>query len=662
MFSPARSKRGGSVLNLKPLKSSKRTIDPYCIVQLDHTLVGKTTVKPKTESPIWEEVFETNADRAEHIELLCYSKALVGDGTFLASLKVNLADCIEGDSGTTDLWFELEPAGKVKVKIDWAQAVTEPRKFVARANRGRRGAMKRKKIHVVLNHRFVALFLRQPTFCSHCSGFCWGLGKQVCGVVVHKKCHEKVITSCPGGQDKRFNISLPHRFKVHNYFRPTFCDHCGSLLWGLRHQGHRCQACGFNSHKRCLANVAHNCGVDAKAFSDILSEIGTSVSQLDGVRLLPPFSQSKRLSVRCHTRGCRVSPSCPGCCHGATSGAVPPSSMPHGPKIEDYNLLKVLGRGSFGKVLLAEDKRNHMAVAIKVLKKVHILEDDDVECALTEKNVLAVATQHPFLTQLVCTFQTPDKLYFVMEFVPGGDLMYQIQKSRKFEEPRAQFYCAEIVCALLFLHKRGIIYRDLKLDNVMLNAAGHCLLADFGMCKMGVSDGRTTNTFCGTPDYISPELIREEAYGPSVDWWALGVLTYEMLVGQPPFDAEDEEDLFDAICNDSVLFPAWVSKTARALIEAFLTRPIPRRLGCASTGERDIKTHAFFEGLDWMKLEACELTPPFVPHIKSSLDASNFDREFTSEAVRLTPTNPKMIEGIDQGEFAGFSYSHSSLV
>ncbi|CAH1392754.1 unnamed protein product [Nezara viridula] len=191
----------------------------------------------------------------------------------------------------------------------------------------------------------------------------------------------------------------------------------------------------------------------------------------------------------------------------------------------------------------------------QVLKKDVIIQDDDVDCTMTEKRILALAAKHPFLTALHSCFQTKERLFFVMEYVNGGDLMFQIQRARKFDEPRARFYAAEVTLA------------DLKLDNILLDNEGHCKLADFGMCKEGIIDGVTTTTFCGTPDYIAPEILQELEYGPSVDWWALGVLMYEMMAGQPPFEADNEDDLFESILHDDVLYPVWLSKEAVAILK-----------------------------------------------------------------------------------------------
>ncbi|XP_061937278.1 serine/threonine-protein kinase N isoform X6 [Apis cerana] len=329
-----------------------------------------------------------------------------------------------------------------------------------------------------------------------------------------------------------------------------------------------------------------------------------------------------------------------------------------GMTIDNFRLLSVLGRGHFGKVILSQYRNTGEYFAIKALKKGDIIARDEVESLLSEKRIFEVAnaTRHPFLVNLFACFQTEAHVCFVMEYAAGGDLMMHIHAD-VFGEPRAVFYSACVVLGLQYLHESRIIYRDLKLDNLLLDTEGYVKIADFGLCKEGMGYGDRTGTFCGTPEFLAPEVLTETSYTRAVDWWGLGVLIFEMLVGESPFPGDDEEEVFDSIVNDEVRYPRFLSLEAIAIMRRLLRKNPDRRLGSSERDAEDVKKQAFFRHIAWDDLLLRRVKPPFVPVIHSVEDVSNFDEEFTSEKPQLTPPkDPRPLSDLEQSLFKDFTY------
>uniref|UniRef100_W5K3S5 Protein kinase C n=1 Tax=Astyanax mexicanus TaxID=7994 RepID=W5K3S5_ASTMX len=634
---------------------------PFCAVKMKEALSterGKTLIQRKpTMFPAWRASFDAHIYEGRVLQVLLMRTAENPLAEVTVGVSV-LAERCKKANGRAEFWVDLQPSGKVMMSVqyfleDSIQSVVSEEEAPTLTRR--RGAIKQAKIHFIKNHEFIATFFRQPTFCSVCRDFVWGLNKQgykcrQCNAAIHKKCIDKIIGRCTGTaansrdtvfQKERFKIDMPHRFKTYNYMSPTFCDHCGSLLWGLVKQGLKCEDCAMNVHHKCQTKVANLCGINQKLLAEALTQVSQKSTKRPDPNADPQTKDTGVYQDFNKSPGPDVTDGTP---YGLLwEGSSPrPVSITHQTRItaEHFTFHKVLGKGSFGKVFLAEMKSSGEWFAVKALKKDVVLMDDDVECTMVEKRVLALAWDNPFLTHLYSTFQTKEHLFFVMEYLNGGDLMFHIQEKGRFDLYRAT------------LNTSNYYLVDLKLDNVMLDGDGHIKIADFGMCKENVFGENLATTFCGTPDYIAPEILLGQQYSFSVDWWSFGVLVYEMLIGQSPFHGDDEDELFESIRMDTPHYPRWITVDTREMLERLFERDPSRRLGVVG----NIRHQTFFKTVNWSALERREIEPPFKPKVKAPNDCSNFDREFLSEKPRLSHCEKGLIDSMDQTAFAGFSF------
>lgn len=331
------------------------------------------------------------------------------------------------------------------------------------------------------------------------------------------------------------------------------------------------------------------------------------------------------------------------------------------PRLDSFKMIKVVGKGSFGKVFLVREIKTSEMFALKVLRKDNIIKRNQVEHTRTERSVLGYVN-HPFIVGLKMAFQSKDKLYFVLDYCAGGELFFHLSKVGKFSESRASFYAAEIVLALEYIHQLDIVYRDLKPENVLLDARGHVRLTDFGLSKEGITNSSSgANSFCGTPEYLAPEILNRQGHGRAVDWWSLGALLYEMLTGLPPFYCRDRERLFEKIRRGHLEYPRTLSSRSQHLLRGLLTKDPVKRLGSGSDDAGPIRSHPFFERTAWEKLTKGDVAPPWDPQINNSLDTSQFDEEFTSMPI-FSPSSyqPAGFGSTPQDNvFEGFTFTNN---
>ncbi|ABN64661.2 Serine/threonine-protein kinase [Scheffersomyces stipitis CBS 6054] len=320
--------------------------------------------------------------------------------------------------------------------------------------------------------------------------------------------------------------------------------------------------------------------------------------------------------------------------------------------IEEFDLLKVIGKGSFGKVMQVVKKDTKQIYALKTIRKQHIVSRMEVTHTLAERTVLA-RINNPFIVPLKFSFQSPEKLYLVLSFINGGELFWHLQREGKFSMDRSRFYIAELLTALESLHELNVIYRDLKPENILLDYQGHIALCDFGLCKLNMSNDDKTNTFCGTPEYLAPELLLNQGYTRSVDWWTLGTLLYEMLTGLPPFYDDDVPTMYRKILQNPLRFPSFLEGTdAQDLLVKLLQKDPNLRMNDA----HEIKNHPFFKDIDWNKLLNKSYLPPFKPNVENLLDTSNFDQDFTNEQPQDSVVDDFLTESV-QKQFGGWTYN-----
>ncbi|KAL7997119.1 putative serine/threonine-protein kinase Mps1 [Plasmopara halstedii] len=336
------------------------------------------------------------------------------------------------------------------------------------------------------------------------------------------------------------------------------------------------------------------------------------------------------------------------------------SKRPVGP--QDFDLLCVIGQGAFGKVIQVRHQPTDEILAMKIVSNKYIVQHNSVAYLQAERDIMT-KINHPFLISLRYAFQTKSNVYLVMPFVAGGELFHHLHKEGLLLESSARFYAAEMVLALEHLHSKGIIHRDLKPENVLLGADGHICLTDFGLAKEMTDEDDSTNTMCGTNEYMPPEMIRRKAYNQAVDWWALGALIYEMVTGYPPFRHKNRKKLHQKILNEKLPLPKWLGSDTHSILKQLLERNVDKRLGSGKStmfqvkGVQAIKKHAFFKSIDWGLLEQKKVQPPISLNVLSNTDTTYFSEEFTTLDIgRQSHIDTANTSGDSKKLFARFSW------
>jgi len=506
--------------------------------------------------------------------------------------------------------------------------------------------------------------------------------------------------------------AAPHAFKLKHFNEFTWCKFCTKFIWGLGKQGYQCKACLYPVHIKCLQLVPNNCPkheikdpnskklITRQKFENMtdlvisMKDPKTGVELKDRKQLLRTFPNCfvgqesvdwmlRNLPIRDREEAVAMGNKL------LTSGYIKP--MTGDPKkgfkdgeffyafedvesvkvdldnndaendsktgftetvtVDDFEILQTIGKGGFGKVVKVKKKDTGKIYAMKIMNKSKISGQRQLQCLIAEKNIML--NDNPFLVHLYFAFQTEDKLYFVMDYLPGGDMAFHLEQKGRFSEKEAKFFASEIVLALEHLHSCGIVYRDLKLENILLDSHGHVCLTDFGLSKELDSVGATTKTVCGTPTYLAPEVLLGQPYGNLIDWWSLGVVLYELFTGMNPFDARDFDSVLNNILHSAIVIPEYVPATAKDLIEKLLQRNPQKRLCAGPTGSVEIQDHPFFKGVDWKKQMVKANKSPYIPK-----GEDNFDPKLQEEGIEP----PEGKGSATKLEFKEITYVEKSVI
>lgn len=319
--------------------------------------------------------------------------------------------------------------------------------------------------------------------------------------------------------------------------------------------------------------------------------------------------------------------------------------------LEDFDVMKVVGQGAFGRVYQVRKKGTSEIYAMKVMRKDKIMEKNHAEYMKAERDILT-KIDHPFIVQLRYSFQTKYRLYLVLDFVNGGHLFFQLYHHGLFREDLARIYTAEIVSAVSHLHANGIMHRDLKPENILLDEYGHAMLTDFGLAKEFEENTRS-NSMCGTVEYMSPEIVLGKGHNKAADWWSVGILLFEMLTGKPPFIGGNREKIQQKIVKDKMKLPAFLTSEAHSLLKGLLQKDPSKRLGNGAMGSEEIKHHKWFKPINWKKLDAREILPSFRPEIAGQQCIANFEKRWTDMPLLDSPVNSP---NANVNPFMGFTY------